>query len=66
MQEKDISKKSSTNKEKDKTPLSETISNAHESGDGSLRLEEDGMVEPGQTIADSDAAKISDEETEAY
>lgn len=48
-------------------PLSETISNAHSSGDGSLRLSEDGLIEPtGETIADAEAHKDAPDTEEEY
>lgn len=48
-------------------PLSETISNAHSSGDGAIRLSEDGLIEPdGETIADAEAAKESENKGEEY
>lgn len=48
-------------------PLSETIPNAHSSGNGALRLSEDGMIEPsGETIADAEADKQPHQEPEEY
>jgi hypothetical protein len=44
-------------KETGERPLSETIPNAHGSGDGSIRMAEDGMIDTGETIADADANK---------
>jgi hypothetical protein len=38
-------------------PLSETISNAHSSGNGSLRLSEDGLVFPDDITPDEAAAE---------
>lgn len=57
-----------TEKKADETvPLSETISNAHSSGDGAIRLSEDGLIEPGdETIADAEAAKESENKGEEY
>jgi hypothetical protein len=53
--------------EKDKKPLSETISNAHGSGDGSLRLSEDGLVFPDDiTPADAAAEKKDAGESQEY
>lgn len=58
------------NADKDKSkqkPLSETISNAHSSGDGALRLSEDGLIEPtGETIADAEAHKESETKEDEY
>ena len=48
-------------------PLSETISNAHGSGDGSLRLSEDGLVFPDDiTPADAAAEKKDTGESQEY
>jgi hypothetical protein len=48
-------------------PLSETISNAHSSGDGAIRLSEDGLIEPsGETIADAEAHKESETKRDEY
>jgi hypothetical protein len=44
----------------DNKPLSETISNAHGSGDGSLRLSEDGLVFPDDITPDEAAADKKD------
>ena len=59
-----------TNSPKEKnqaTPLSETISNAHSSGDGALRLSEDGLIEPtGETIADAEAHKEAQTKQDEY
>ncbi len=53
--------------EKSETPLSETISNAHSSGDGSLRLSDDGLIEPsGETIADAEAHKEGETKEDEY
>ena len=59
---------SHTGKMEDKgKALSETISNAHTSGDGSLRLSEDGLVEPsGETIADAEANKEKERKEGEY
>ena len=63
MQAKENNPDNNTPKDPNKAmPLSETIQNAHSSGDGALRLSEDGLIEPtGETIADAEAHK--DEET---
>ena len=67
MQQKDPVKESDAKPEQNKTPLSETISNAHSSGDGSLRLSEDGLIEPsGETIADAEVHKESESKPEEY
>ena len=67
MQQKDPVKGPDATSEENKTPLSETISNAHGSGDGSLRLSEDGLIEPsGETIADAEAHKESAGNAEEY
>ena len=51
----------------DLKPLSETISNAHSSGDGAIRLSEDGLIEPtGETIADAEAHKESQNKRDEY
>jgi len=48
-------------------PLSETIPNAHSSGDGALRLSEDGLIEPtGETIADAEAHKDAETKQDEY
>lgn len=48
-------------------PLSETISNAHSSGDGALRLSEDGLIEPtGETIADAEAHREAETKEDEY
>lgn len=50
-----------------KIPLSETISNAHSSGDGSIRLDEDGLIEPpGETEADAEAHKAGETKQDEY
>jgi hypothetical protein len=41
----------------DNKPLSDTISNAHSSGNGSLRLSEDGLVFPDDITPDEAAAQ---------
>lgn len=57
----------SKDSEKTKTPLSETISNAHSAGDGAVRLVEDGLVEPpGETVADLEARKEGETKQEEY
>ncbi|HUQ97491.1 MAG TPA: hypothetical protein VM010_07490 [Chitinophagaceae bacterium] len=59
--------KKETNEPQASKPLSETISNAHSSGDGSLRLSEDGLIEPsGETIADAEANKEAEINSEEY
>lgn len=53
--------------EKSETPLSETISNAHSSGDGAIRLSEDGLIEPpGETVADAEAHKKGETKQDEY
>ena len=48
-------------------PLSETISNAHSSGDGAIRLSEDGLIEPtGETLADAEAHKDPETKQDEY
>jgi hypothetical protein len=57
----------SNNRQQSETPLSETISNAHSSGDGSIRLSEDGLIEPsGETLADAEAHKESETKQDEY
>jgi hypothetical protein len=55
------------NRQQSETPLSETISNAHSSGDGSIRLSEDGLIEPsGETLADAEAHKETETKQDEY
>jgi hypothetical protein len=49
-----------------KIPLSETISNAHGSGDGSLRLSEDGLVFPDDITPNEAAEKKKPGESQEY
>ena len=52
---------------KPEKPLSETIPNAHSSGDGAIRLSEDGLIEPSEeTIADAEANKEGETKQDEY
>ena len=68
MQAKEHNPENNTPKDPNKAiPLSETISNAHSSGDGALRLSEDGLIEPtGETIADAEAHKDAETKQDEY
>jgi hypothetical protein len=66
MQE-NMQRKENAKKEDENKPLSETIANAHSSGDGAIRLSEDGLIEPtGETIADAEAHKEGESKREEY